>query len=145
MAVLADGLVQTSKVVSAGGEITLDTAASKVQVGLPYTSKLQPMKPVISTQIGSSAASIVSVKEMGISLLDSAGVKYGTSDDNLYDIDLTSVRWTNTSEITGLFTGTVVVSVDGGFSLDNPLIISSSSPLPLTVRAIIPRMDVTGR
>ena len=39
VAVFADGLKQTSKVV-AGGQITLDTAASKVQVGLPYTAKL---------------------------------------------------------------------------------------------------------
>ena len=132
-------------VVDSNGEIIISTAVSKAQVGLAYIPKLEPLKPVVETQMGTSAASIVKVPEMGISLLNSAGVKYGTSDDTLYDIDLDDIQWTNLSEITGLFTGTVSVAVDGGFSLEAPLIISSSSPLPLVVRAIIPRLDQTGR
>ncbi len=144
VALLGDGVDLDTYTVSSG-IITASTAVTTAQVGSAYTSKLQPMKPVIGTQMGTSAASIVKVPEMGISLLDSAGVKYGTSDSALYDIDLDDARWVNLSEIDDLFTGTVTVATDGGFSLEAPLIISSSSPLPLTVRALIPRMDVTGR
>lgn len=144
VALLGDGVDLSTYTVSSG-VITASAAVTTAQVGLAYTYKLEPMKPVAATQMGTSAASITTVKEMGISLLNSAGVKYGASDSALYDIDLSDARWVNLSEITGLFTGTVTVAIDGGFSLESPLIISSSSPLPCTVRALIPRMDVTGR
>lgn len=144
--VLGDGVKYTpTAVVDDSGEITISTAVLKAQVGRAYTPKLEPLKPVVETQMGSSAASITSVSEMGISLLNSAGVKCGASDDKLYDIDLDAVEWTNLSEIEGLFTGSVAVVIDGGYSLEQPLIISSSSPLPLTVRALIPRVEQTGR
>jgi len=145
VAILADGVVQASKVVDKDGEFELDAAASKVQYGLPFVPVLEPMKPVVNTQMGTTAASIASAKEMGISFLDTAGATYGASLDNMFTIDFDDPQWVNASKIEGLFTGTVNVSVDGGFSLEQPLIISSDSPLPLTVRAIIPKMDVTGR
>jgi len=144
VALLGDGVDLDTYTVSSG-VITASTAVTTAQAGLAYTSKLEPMKPVASTQMGTSAASIATVKEMGISLLNSAGVKYGASDSALYDIDLDDARWVNLSEIDDLFTGTVAVAIDGGFSLEQPLIISTASPLPCTVRALIPRMDVTGR
>jgi len=143
--ILADGEVQDSKVVDEDGEIELDTAANKVQVGLPFTYKLEPMRPDISGPGGITHGSLVKVPEMGISFLNAMNAKYGVDDDTLYDIDWTNAQWENNTEITGLFAGDVVVSVDGGFTLDNNLIISGSSPLPCTVRALIPRMDVTGR
>jgi len=144
--VLGDGTFYTpTAIVDDSGEVTISTAVSTAQVGLAYTSKLEPMKPVVSTQMGTSAASITTVKEMGVSLLNSAGVKYGASDSALYDIDLDDARWVNLTEIDDLFTGTVAVAIDGGFSLESPLIISTASPLPCTVRALIPRMEQTGR
>jgi hypothetical protein len=146
--VLGDGVKYTpTDVVSETGtvRISVTSALSKIQVGLPYTSKLEPLKPVASTQMGTSAASITSVREMGISLLNSVGVECGAEDGSYKEIDLDDKRWVNLSEIDGLFTGTVAVSIDGGYSLEQPLIVSSDSPLPLTVRALIPRMEQTGR
>lgn len=143
--ILADGEVQDSKVVDEDGEIELDTAANTVQVGLSFTYKLEPMRPDISGPGGTTHSSIVHVPEMGISFLNTMNAKYGVSDSALYDIDWTNVRWANNTDITGLFTGDVIVAVDGGFTLDNNLIISGSDPLPCTVRALVPRMDVTGR
>jgi hypothetical protein len=146
VAILADGVVQDSKVVDANGEFELDTAANKVQYGIAYKSKLMPMKPVVNTQMGSSAASIVSCKEMGISFLNTMDAQYGVADDKLFDINYDDPRWQNNADsIAGLFTGTVSVSVDGGFSIDNNLIISTDAPLPCIVRALIPKVEVTGR
>lgn len=144
VALLGDGVDLDTYTVSSG-VITASTAVTTAQVGLAYTYKLEPMKPVVETRMGTTAASIVSAHEMGISLLDSAGVKVGVSDTDLYDIDLDNVRWTNLSSITDLFTGTVMTTVDGGYSIERPLIISSSAPLPCTVRALIPKMEMAGR
>jgi len=150
VAILADGVVMDTATVGAGGTtaVKLDgeaTNATTVQAGLAYTFKLEPMRPDISGPGGTTHGSLVKVAEMGISFLNTMDAKYGVDDDTLYDIDWTNAQWENNTEITGLFAGDVVVSVDGGFTLDNNLIISGSSPLPCTVRALIPRMDVTGR
>jgi hypothetical protein len=144
--VLGDGVVYTpTDVVDENGEITISAAVSKAQVGLPFTYKLMPMRPDISTGEGTTHSSLVKVPEMGISFLNTMNAKYGVLDDKLYPVDWTNVRWVNNAEIDGLFTGDVVVAVDGGFTLDNNLIISGSDPLPCTVRALIPKMEQTGR
>lgn len=44
VSVLADGVVQSDKVVSSGS-ITIDSAAETVQIGLPYTHKVEPLPP----------------------------------------------------------------------------------------------------
>ena len=149
VSILADGVVMDSAVVGAGGTTAVKlngvvTNATVVQAGLPYTYKLEPMRPDVSGPGGTSHSSKVHVAKMGISFLDTMNAKYGTSDSELFDIDWTASDWKNNSDITGLFTGDVVVSVDGGFTLDNNLIISGNDPLPCTVRAIVPRLDITG-
>jgi hypothetical protein len=147
--VLGDGVVLDSATVSSGKITTAlsgtTTDVSTAQVGLAYTSKLEPLKPVVSTRMGTSAATIVGAHEMGVSLLYTSTIQYGASDSDLYDMNLSDELWVDLSDITGLFTGTVFVSVDGGFSLERPLIISTAAPMPCTVRALIPRMEVTGR
>ena len=147
--VLADGVVFDDATVSAGSiTLKLDgttTTASTVQVGLGYTAKLVPMRPDISGPGGTTQGSIVTVSEMGISVIDTINVQYGIKDSDLKNIDFTNVKWKNNSDITGLFTGTVLVSIGGGFSIEDNLIISSSDPLPCEVRALIPHLEKTGR
>lgn len=144
--VLGDGVKYTpTAVVNASGEVTISTAVEKAQVGLSKDSLLQPMRIVLSGQGGSSMGSITRVNELVISFLNTGAAKYGSDEDDLHSIDFTDNRWTNSCEITGLFTGEVVVSMPGGFDPLNPIIITSDGPMPCTVRAIVPRMDVTGR
>lgn len=144
--VLGDGTFYTpTAVVDDDGEVEISTAVEKAQVGLAYTYKLEPMRPDVAGAGGTSHGSIVKVPEMGISFLNTMNAKYGVDDDTLYAVDWTNARWTNNTEITGLFTGDVVVVVDGGFTLENNLIISGSDPLPATVRALIPKLEVSGR
>ena len=142
--ILGDGVIQTPKIVT-GGAITLDTAVLKAQIGLPFRFKLVPMRPDIQTQQGTTHGSLVKVAEMGISFLNTRCAKYGVSDDKLFSIDYDNIKWTNTGQIDGLFSGDVVVSVDGGFTTENNLIISGDSPLPCTIRCLVPRIEKTGR
>ena len=136
--ILADGVIIEDETVSDTGTITLDTAASKYSVGLVYRSELQPMRPVFSTQMGTSAASIVGCQKMGVSLHNSDGVQYGKDTGPLYDINIDEVGLENTCEKEGLYTGMVDVSVDGGYSLDQNVRIVSDAPLPCVIRALIP-------
>jgi hypothetical protein len=143
--ILADGVVIEDEVFDDNGEITLATAVNKYAVGLAYRSELQPMKPVFSTSMGTTAASIVGCHTMGVSLHNSDGVKYGTDTGNLYDINISDVGLENSSDKDGLYTGVVDVSVDGGYDLDNNVRIVSDAPLPCIVRALIPDVILTGR
>jgi hypothetical protein len=134
-------------VVSGTGTITLPNSATvtKAQYGLAYTSKLQPMRIVVGTPQGSSQGLITNVKKMSISFLNSLNAKHGSKDTKLYDINWTDARWENSADsITGLYSGEITVSVDGGYSVQNPIIISSDSPLPCVVRSMMPRLEVTG-
>lgn len=151
VSILADGVVMDDAVVGVAGATDVKLAgvatnATVVQAGLPYTSKLEPMRPDITGGDGTTHGTLVKVPEMVVSLLNSANVQYGVSDDELLDIDIDNdENAVNNSEIDGLFTGDIVVTVGGGFSIDNNLIISTDAPSPCIVRALVPRMDVTGR
>ncbi len=144
--VLGDGTEYTpTAVVDANGAVVIGTAVEKAQVGLSNTYKLQPTRPDVMTAGGSSHGSKVKVAEMVISFLNTAAAKYGVSDSTLKEIDFEYPDWVNESSITGLFTGDIPVVVDGGFSINNPLIISDNGAMPCTIRALVPRMDITGR
>ncbi len=142
--ILADGeVIDDQRVVN--GQISLANQASNVRVGIGFNSKLTPMRMDVNTQSGTTHGSIKKIHEMVISFKDTVGAKYGKDDVNLFDIDFDRTGLKNTSDIEGLFTGDVTVPFDGGFDIDDSMVISQSDPLPCVVRAIVPRVQKTGR
>ena len=144
VAVLGDGVVLAEQTVS-GGAITLPVAVKKAQVGLSYTWLVEPMRIDVNSQAGTSHGSLTRINEIDGSFMDSAGMKQGTSDADLTTVVWDRVEWPNLSEIDGLFTGDVVFSFDGGFGREQPVVVSGSDPLPVTLRAIVARLEQTGR
>jgi hypothetical protein len=147
--VLADGVVFDDAVVSSGSiTLKLDgvtTTASVVQVGLGYTAVLQPMRIVQNGPQGPSLGAVTRIPEMKISFLNTDGAKYGPSESNLTSINFNDERWEDAAYITDLFSGDVVVTMPGGFSRQNPLLVVSDQPLPMTVKAIVASFEETGR
>ena len=144
VSILADGEVVDNQRVS-GGQITLSTPARNVRAGLPYISKAIPMRLDMNLAGGTTMGSIKKIGEVVFSVHDTLNMQYGASDTELFPINWEDARWKNTSEIEGLFTGIVVVATDGGFDVEDDLVLSQSDPLPCTIRAIIPRVEKTGR
>ncbi len=150
VAILADGVSVAPQTVSSG-TITLTTAASKVHYGLPMTPQVKPMRLDVETGEGSSHGSIAQIPTLVLSLLNSKNVAFGDSISTLVDVNLDHEDLVNNTEITDVFTGDATVSQDGGFSIEDSIVISSSKTnsvtdaTPLTVRAIIARKDITGR
>ncbi len=148
--ILADGEAVAPQVVT-GGAITLATAASVVHAGLPFTPQVKPMRLDVEDTGGTTHGSIKNIPELVLSLLNSKNVAYGDSIDDIFDVDLSSDELVNNSEVTDLFAGDVTVHQDGGFSIEDSIVITSqktsglTDPTPLTVRAIVARMDKTGR
>ena len=142
VAILGDGAVLPSQVVS-GGAITLVESVSVAQVGLPFTYKLKPMRFDQNTRQGTSKGSIKKIAEAVISFYKTLNAKYGDGTTTY------KIPWRETSAEYGnppdLVTGDKVVVADGGFSVSDPFQIEGDDPVNCSVRAIIPRLEVTGR
>jgi len=136
---MIDGVRYDDQVVSDDGTITLSITPNSetiIKVGLAYESKLRPMKP-FSQEV--MMHKTVTCKQMGLSFHNTDEVTYGVDDDDMKEINFD--RWKNKSDIDGLFSGSVAVSVPDGFSVNLPLQIITDSPLPCIVRAMIPKVD----
>ena len=104
-------------------------------IGLPYTYKLRPMRVVWNTAQGSTMGSVTRISEIVVSVFNTGAFKYGQSLTSLVDAVLPTIP----------FTGDVELVFDGGFDPESDLFISSDSSMPITVRAIIPRIHKAGR
>lgn len=144
VAILGDGAVFSTQMVT-GGTLPndLDHTVSVAQIGLPFTYRLKPNRMDQNTQSGTSKGSVKKITEAVISFYKTLNARYGDGTDT-YDIDWreTSAEYTTPPD---LVTGDKVVVADGGFSVEDPFQIEGSDPMPCSVRAIIPRIDQTGR
>ena len=130
VAILADGTVQTSKTVS-GGSITLDTAATKVHAGLPYTSTLQTMRWVGNSDRGTMQGREKRINSIVLRLENAKQFKYGhTPTGTLYERIFPS-----------LFTGDFELNMPGGINREGYVSVLQYEPLPLTITAIIPEVN----
>jgi hypothetical protein len=110
----------------------------KAIIGLAFRSTLSPMRLDITRPIGTTHGSIAKIHKLIVSFLNTLGdVQAGDSLSNLVDIVFDST--------TSLNTGDVEVPLDGGYDTDDTILISTNSPFPCTIRAIIPRKEKTGQ
>ena len=89
VSILADGSTHPDKTVSSG-EITLDRSASKVKVGLSYTSLLQTMRIDAGSQNGTSQSKTKRIYEITARLYESIGVEIGPDLNNMERIPFRS-------------------------------------------------------
>lgn len=143
--IIADGATLPTQVVS-GGTVTLPTAASTVIVGIPFRSTLKPMRIeqlYANAPGGTAHGSYRKIAELVLSFLETLDAEYGIDTSHLLPME-----W-RTDEVyddpPDLFTGDKIVTLDGGHDPDDPIVISTNSPQPCTLRAIVARMNVTGR
>lgn len=142
VSVLADGAVQANAVVSSG-QITLAKAASKVLVGLPFTSTVQPMKFDFALQDGSTKGRRKRISRATVSLYKSLGGEASSNGSNwlwLYPRDFDDPMDASPP----VFSGESEVVVAGDHSFDGDFHLRQAQPYPLTIRALVIRLDVFG-
>lgn len=142
---LVDG-VYDGEFVVASGAITLNTTpVAKTIIGLAYTPILQPMRIVQNSPLGSSMGAETRIHGLKVIFLNTKGAQFGPSDSDLYSFDFTDERLEDAAYITGLFSGDITVNMPGGFSRENPVVISSNRPYPMTVKSIIVDFEQMGK
>lgn len=138
VAVLADGAVQTEKIV-VSGSVTLDAPASVVHVGLPFSSVLQTMPLTGVGQDGVSEESKKRISGVTLRLYKTLGFSIGG--DN--DVELQSFRSSSDAMNAppALFSGDKKVAFRGKWDRASFVRIEQNQPLPLTVLGIFPSVS----
>ncbi|MEQ8356737.1 MAG: choice-of-anchor R domain-containing protein [Kiloniellaceae bacterium] len=138
VALLADGALHPDRIV-AGGQITLQTPASVVQVGLPYRHVFVSLKLEAGAAAGTAVGKVKRVHGIVLVLLHALGLKIGSSLAELEEVPLRDVADAMDSAVP-LFTGERHVSFKGDFERDARIVIAGSAPLPFTLLAAAPEL-----
>lgn len=143
VAVLADGAVESNKVVS-GGAITLTNASSTVQVGLPFETIVKPMRIDTDPTLGNSQGVTKQVRNLVLRFQDTLGCKYG---DGKGAFESVMFRDTDDAmdDSPALFTGDKEVQFPGEFETEGDIVVKQDQPLPMTLLAIVTKHQVTGK
>lgn len=151
--ILADGKVCDEQVVGTGNggtagcvDLKIDgtsvSANLAVHVGLPYTSDLQPMKLAVDLGTrGTSRGRMLRIHEAIISFENTLGGYFGRDSSNLDELDH-AVTGTDGS-MTPLKTTEETVSWPGLDDTYGNIFIRQAYPLPMTIRAIIPKLNIS--
>ena len=139
VSVLADGSTHPDKTVTSGS-ITLDRSATKVKVGLGYTSLLQTMRLDAGSQDGTSQGKTKRIFDITIRLYESIGVEVGPDLSNMERIPFRSSADAMDSGL-GVFTGDKEVEFRGNYETDGFIFVRQTQPLPLTILSLYPRLQ----
>ena len=141
VSVLGDGTVHEDVVVSSG-VVSLTDYFNKVHIGLPYASRLMPMKIELQTQAGTSRAKVKKIGDIIFSFYNSLGCTFGTT------AGTETIPFRKVSDALGqavpLFTGEKAQTFPGGYELNGDIFVEQKQPLPLTVRSIAVSLQLYG-
>ena len=140
--VLADGAIHPDRTVSSG-QIALERAASKVQVGLPYTHTFKSLKLDAGNPAGTSVGKVKRFHALTLVLLNSATYSIGRDGDTLEQVEFREVGDAMDTAVP-LFTGEKRQAFQGQHDRDARFVIQGDAPLPFTVLAVAPELRTAG-
>lgn len=146
VSIYSDTLIESTEVVDVNGAITIDNAASRVLVGLPFTSKLETLPLIIDPQ---DRIANKKIRMVWFDLYKTGYMQYGNGASS----QLTNMNFKNNLEadpnatFQGLYTSTTSAKKGGwvyGSMRKQTIYVESDQPMPLTIRAITPSYDFYG-
>ncbi len=132
--ILADGGVHPDRVVT-GGKVVLGWQASKVHVGLTYSTVIEPMP----LEVGSRVKRLANIR---LRLLRSLGGQVGRDDASLEQILFRSIT-DPLDAPPDLFSGDKLLTFPGDWDEIGDVLMVQDLPLPFTVAAIIPDVETS--
>jgi hypothetical protein len=143
VAILADGAVEASKVVT-GGQITLEAPASQVHIGLSYTAKLKTLRAEAGGDEGAAQGKKKAIHSMIVRLYRTLGLKCGPS-----EAELDELAFRDAADLMDtappLSSGDHVVEWRGGYDREGQMVLVHDTPTPCTIVALIPQLTVNDR
>ena len=142
VSILADGAAQPAETV-ASGQIVLDRNFTKVLAGLPYTSTILPMKFDFELRDGPTRGRKKRVNRVEVSLYKSLAGQASTNGTEwlwVYPRDFSDPMDASPPP----FSGDAEVVLAGDYSEDADIYLRQNLPYPLTVRALVAKLDAFG-
>lgn len=136
--VLVNGATHPQRVVS-GGQITLQSPASKVHVGLACWARMQTLRLNAGGADGTSQGKTARVNQMVIRVQDTLGLQYGTSFANM-DEGQFRTALNQMDNPPPLKTGDMLFDVAGDYNTSPWVCLQQPYPLPAMIIAIMPQV-----
>lgn len=143
VSVLADGAVHPDRTVS-GGSITLQRAASVVQVGLRYRSLIKTNRIEAGATIGTAQGKMKRIHRVIIRFLNTLGGKAGPTDTQL-DTILFRRASDPMDAAPPIQSGDFAISWPNGYDTEGYITVVQDDPLPMTVVSLMPELATNER
>jgi hypothetical protein len=141
--ILADGASHPQRVVSSGA-ITLQTPASKVQVGLAIPTKLQTMRLNMGAQDGTTQGKKARINQVAVRLLDTGSLSFGASFDALDEVPFrTALDLMDNPP--AIFSGDILLDWPGAYDSNPWMCFQCTQPMPATIVALMPQITVSDK
>ena len=141
VAICGDGIEQPTRVVANDGTIDLQSAASLLFIGLPYTSQGQSLMVTAQGDAGTSQGKIKRIDRIYIRVLNSMTFKIGPDYSHL-----TQKVFTNTSSLMDtavpLVTDDVEVYHGANYDRKAQFVFMQDKPYPLNILAFVPQLVI---
>jgi hypothetical protein len=138
--IVADGAyIGTARVSS--NTVTLADHYNTVRIGLPYTSKLLPMRLESPTERGTAQGRVKRITEVTIRFHDTARCLVGTSWTEYEEVAFREAS-DLLEESVPLYTGDRTIDFAGDYNDEGYIYIQNDRPLPMTIIAVIPTFEV---
>jgi hypothetical protein len=140
VSVLADGSVHPTCVVSGAGAITLQRSASKVQIGLGYSSTGKTMRIEAGAADGTSQGKIKRIHRAIFRFFQSVGLSVQSTSGAAFP-----EPWRSSADLmdnpVALYTGDKRWAWDGSYELEGQVSWTQSDPLPSNVLMVVAQLD----
>lgn len=134
--VMIEGIYIGRKTVSGGGVVTLGgTYTGKAHVGLPFTSKVEPMKLNAGSNLGTARGKKQKINKVTVILHETCKGEIGPNATKLRPIKSTAVDGV-------LVTDDYDTEFPGNWSDEATLCIVQDKPYPMTVLGLIPHLSL---
>jgi len=142
VSVLSEGAVLPDEVV-ANGAITLDDTTTKAHVGLAYLSELEMLRLEGGSRTGTAQGKIKRIYEVTFRFFETGGGEFG--ERGTTDVIQFRTSANPMNEAVPLFTGDKRLPYPTGYTRDARVFIKQQQPLPMTILAVMPKLDVADR
>lgn len=134
--IVADGVVMQRQVV-AGGQVTLPRNAKRVQIGLPFATRVKTLTPEVQSGTGSAQGNSMRVSEITLRFLETTGCKV-----NGQTIAFRNLGENVLDQPPPLFTGDHPLENLGWERGKASIDISQEQPLPFHLLCVITKMTI---
>ena len=143
--VLADGAVLPPVAVSTGGTLEISGQATTIHAGLAYESQITTMRAEVPGNDGLGQGRKQRVSKCSLRLFNSLGAKVGADADNMDEIPFRTTADPMSQAVEPFSGDTEPRTLKGGWRREARVVVKQDLPLPLTLLAVLAKIEVNDK